>query len=224
MNDKELQQRLDVLSSGEKLAVVMCANSFRFGGNWAFVKKEHPGYKDILEAIKVEKPNVKLIQVSNGAIVLCAPDFLAFIVNKVIPGAIGGDFFAMAEERRHDERVKFGKFLSSVVEGKSSHIVKKNGFYEVVIGIMSVNDTHAIRIRGHEYPAYKLSLLEVLDFMKLLVSKNYDVYLRAVTPEGVEVYDNAVKLATSGKGVMAVYRGLEIADSDTGVFMVLRLA
>ncbi len=216
-------KRVDQLSNGAKFALVLCANAFRFGGNWAVIRNTNKDYKSTLEELKQEKPHVKVIQASNGAIILCEEMFLTESVNLVLPGAISTPFFEMAKQREEEENAKFTRFVGNVLAGKNSHVVKKDGYYEIIIGVFCVNDVNYIRIAGDDYPAYKLSLLEALDFIMDGNKDGHKIYVRAMTAEGVVVFDLVEKLGYNSKGVAAMYRGLEIADSDTGAFLTLRI-
>jgi hypothetical protein len=220
----DLIKRANGLSDGAKTAIVLTAPAFRFGGNWAFILKTKNDYRGYLEALSKEKPNIKAIQVSNGALILSDENFLAYNINAVAPGTINGSFVDMANKRRNEEKEKFQKFIDSVSKGKSNYVKKENGYYELVIGTYSLNDTNLIRLNGIEYPAFKLSLVEVLSHADKLSKSGLSIYARAVTEEGKEIWDKVFNLGSNSKGVAALYRGLEIADSETGVFLTLRLA
>lgn len=222
-NDDKFLKDIEALSDGAKLAIVLSANSFRFGGNWAFIKSERKDFRSQLETLKPERPHIKAIPVSNGALILSSENYLAHTVNSVVPNAINGSFVDMANKRRADEKVRFQKFVESVAKGKSKHVKTAKGYRELTVGIFSVNDTNAIRINGTDYPAYKLTLIEALEYVNQLTSTGSKVYARAVKEDGSEVFDQIFNLATNSKGVQALYRGLEIAESETGVFLTLRI-
>ncbi len=219
----KLERNIELLTDGAKLAIVLCANAFRFGGNWGYIRSTREEYALQLEVLKQEKPNVKLYKVSNGALVVCREDFLAYNVNAVVPNAIGRPFVEKAKERREEEKVKLQKYLKKVANGEALGVEKKKDFYEVTIGIYSVNDTNLIKINGVDYPAYKLSLVETLEYANQLSKAGKRVYARAVKDDGTEVFDLVARLATNSKGVNALFRGLEIAESNTGVFLTLRI-
>lgn len=222
--EKKLTQNIDALTDGGKAAIVLCANSFRFGGNWGFIRREKHDFKEQLETLKEERKSIKAIPVSNGALVLADENFLAHNVNLAVPGAINGNFVDMANKRRREEQERFAKFIQNVAVGKSSHVKSKDGYYELTLGLFCVNDTNAIRLNGHEYPAYKLNMIEALDYaVKALASSGKKLYAKAITDEGKQVSGLVVELAMNSKGVQALYRGLEIADSDTGVFLSLAI-
>lgn len=221
--EAKLIKNIEALSDGGKLAIVLCANSFRFGGNWGFIRSNRPDFRAQLETLKEERPNVKAIPVSNGALILANENFLAHNVNMVVPNAINGSFVEMANKRRLEERQRFQKFIENVAKGKSQYVKAAGGYYELTIGVFSVNDTNMIRVNGKDYPAYKLTLIEALEYANQLTKTGRKVYARAVKEDGAEVFDLVFNLATNSKGQAALYRGLEIADSETGLFLTLRI-
>lgn len=222
--DPRFQQRIEQVSAGGQLAIVLCANSFRFGGNWAFLRSNKPDFKENLATLREEHPNVRAFPVSNGALILVSENFLAHNVNKIIPNAIDGAFVDKVTRRRQEERERFVKFLKSVISGKSSYVKAKGGYYELILGVYSTNDTNHIRLNGKDYPAYKLSMIEAIDFADAALSSiGRKVYARAITEQGKEVFDIAKQLGFNSKGLAALYRGLEISESDTGVFLTLRI-
>lgn len=219
---KELEKRIDKLSDGAKVAIVLCAKAFRFGGNWGYLNpgNEFSGY---LESLKGEKANVKAFKVSNGAVVLVNEGFLATNVNAVVPNAINGSFVEMAKKRRQEELERFDKFLKSVVSGKSKYVKGAKGSYALTLGILSVNETNTIRLNGKEYPAYKVNVLECLEHLHRLEQQGYKVAVHAVKEDGSSVYDAPFNLGGNSKGLQAVYRGLEISDTQTGVFIKIAI-
>lgn len=215
------------LSDGGKTAIVLCAGSFRFGGNWGFLPKTTPGYESILETLKTEHKSVTIIAVSNGSLILCDKNYLAFNVNTVVPNAINGDFAAMAAQRNHDEKIRFYKFVKSIHEGKTKgdyiHTLK-DGTKEITLGVYSMNDTNRISINGIDYPAYKLTLMEALDSLRQLKNAGHLVQAKAIHPKtGVAGFGDIEQLSLNSNGRIGLYLALEIADSKTGAFLTLRV-
>lgn len=223
MDEKVFKDRASELTEGEQLAIIMCANSFRFGGHWGFIRNTKKEFRETVQALQNEKPNVKLLPVSNGALILADTNFLAVNVNKLVPNAINGSFVERSKQRLEEEREKFSKFVKSVVSGKSSHLKKDKGYYELKLGIYSINDTNAIRLNGVDYPAYKLTMIEALDMAHKLESSGMQVYVRAIDENKREVFDRVFSLAGNSKGQSAILRGLEISETDTGVFITFRI-
>lgn len=219
---KDIESRIENLSDGAKVAIVLCANAFRFGGNWGYLLPDKD-FKGYMESLKGERPNIKAYQVSNGALVLVNENFLATNVNAVIPNAINGSFVDMAKKRRKDEQERFNKFLKNVISGKSKYAKTGSGKYALTLGIYSVNDTNAIRLNGTEYPAYKISLIETLEFLNQVAKAGHKVLVHAVKEDGTSVYDTPFNLGSNSKGIQAVYRGLEISETGTGVFLKISI-
>lgn len=217
-----IEDRIENLSDGARVAIVLCSNAFRFGGNWGYLTpgKEFKGY---LETLKEEKGNVKVHRVSNGALILADENFLAHNVNAVLPNAINGKFVDMAVKRRNEEQERFSKFLKNVVAGKSKYVKGASGKYALTLGIFSVNDTNQIRLNGKEFPAYKLNLHETLNYLDKLSKQGFKVSVHAVKEDGTAVYDTPFNLGSNSKGLQAVYRGLEISETDTGVFLKIAI-
>lgn len=222
--EAQLTKNIDALTDGGKLAIVLCANAFRFGGNWGFIKSDKRDFKGQLETLRQEKPHIKAIKVENGALILAEENFLAHNVNLAVPNAIGTPFAQMAFKRKEEERARFNKFVESVAKGKSSHVKSSQGYYSLTLGVFCVNDTNAIRVNGKDYPAYKLTLLEALTYVNQLTNTGKKVFVRAVREDGTSYFDLVGNLANNAKGVADIYRGLEIAESDTGVFLSIRIS
>lgn len=217
---KNIEERIEkTLSDGAKVALVLCANAFRFGGNWGYLTQDSEELKGYLETLKTERQHVKAFRVSNGALVLVNENFLASNVNAVVPNAITGSFVEKAKQRRREEQERFNKFLKNVVSGKSKYTKNAKGNFALTLGIFSVNETNSIRLNGQEYPAYKITLIEALEFLNQLTKEGYKVYVHAVKEDGTSVYDTPFNLGSNSKGIQAVYRGLEISDTKTGVFL-----
>ena len=223
--NKNIEAKADaVLSAAAKQAIVLCAEAFRFGGNWGFIRRDNRDSEGIIEALKTERQNFKVYPVANGYIVVAEKNFLANAVNSVVPNAINGGFVEKANQRADVEKQKFVKFLDSIANGKSNYVRQGNGYVELELGIYSVNDTNLIRLNGKDYPAYKLELMEALNYARYLVNKGKQVYVKAINPaDGSVTWGTIEQLAYSGQGVAAMYKAVEISDSNTGAFLTMRI-
>lgn len=219
--ENRLTQNLDKLSNGSKMAIVMCANAFRFGANWGLLRKSNSEYKGILEALKEEKQNTRVTMVENGCIIECKEQFLANAVNTAVPNAIDGEFVNIAVKRKEDEKGKFRKFVKNAVDGKNKYVTQCNGYKEFVVGLYCVNDTNFIRINGKDIPSYKLTLAEALPALKMFLEAGMQVYIP------VEVSEGNVKFMPIGEcvpnAIPQVFKAMEISDTDTGVFLTVRI-
>lgn len=216
-----IEDRIDnVLTDGGKLAIVLVAHSFRFGGNWAFIKNDDTDYKAKLELLKEEKGSIEAKQLSNGALVLMDRGFLTKNVNAVIPNGINKEFVSKANMRKLEEQEKYTKFVESVLSGKSRFLVDKTSYKELTLGTYCINETNLIKVNGVEYPSYKLSLEEMLNELRRInVKYKRPILVKVVNDAGY----GFMPLETAIKNYKAIHKGLEIADSNTGVFVSLRL-
>lgn len=218
----QLEQNINSMTEAGKLAVVLCAQAFRFGGNWGFMRTGDANFKETLETLKDEQPNVKFYRLANGALITCKEQFLAYNVNIAVPNAIGVPFAEKAKERKKQEIEKFRRLLTSAMAGKSTHVEKRGRFNELTIGIYCTNEVNTIRLNGKDYPAYKLDLIEALQVAHEWNAKNRVVMASAVDASGDRIFDQIQNLAANSKGLSAIYRGLELSDTGTGVFLKLR--
>lgn len=227
MREKQLERivssREDKLSEGAKLAIMLCSSAFHYGGAWGFLRSTKENFRECIEEFRKEHQNVRLFKVSNGALIHANENFLANAVNALLPGAITQDFAQKAIKRRQAETERFIKFVQNVLDGKEQ-VTKKNGIYELQLGVYSINETNSIRLNGVEYPAYKLTLFEALDIIdKLSKQQNLVSEVYAVTEDNQRVFAPVFAAMTNSKGVQAVYRGLSISETDTGVFVTVHL-
>lgn len=222
--DRELEKKAEVLSNGAKQAIVLCAEAFRFGGNWGFLRNNNRDFKSIIEALKEEKANIKPYPVSNGAIIVCNKNFLASAVNSVVPNGINGDFIEKAQKRSEVEKQKYVKFLDDVASGKSRFGRKGNGYIELTLGIYCVNDTNFIRLNNIDYPAYKLNLQEALEYARYLGNKGKAVYVKHIDrATGRVSWGTIEQLAYNQRSMAGIFNAVEIAESNTGAFITLRI-
>ena len=221
--EASVTKHIDDVSDGGKVAIVKCANAFRFGGTWGFIKATDPDFKSTIELLAEERPQVKVIKVSNGALILCSAEWLATNVNALAPNAIGDKFIERVTKRRAEEKEKFVKFVENIAKGKNAKVQKKNGYYELTLGVFCVNDTNAIRLNGIDYPAYKLTAIEALDYVSFLEKAGMQVFAKYIKEDSSVGFAPIRGLASNSGGVTALHKGLEIAESETGAFLTLRI-
>ncbi len=211
------------LSVGAREAIVLMSDAFRLGCNWGYIKNTHPDYRDVLTALKEEKGAIKMFQAENGAIVMADKNFLTKVVNDVAPGLINADFIKNAEERAKNETESALKFVKKVADGKSPYVKEKDGYQELQLGILSVNQVNEIRLNGVSYPAFRLNLQEALGLLDTLKNAGINVLVRGVKADGAALWGTPFQLGGNSAALEAAYRGLQISDTDTGVFLSVRL-
>lgn len=216
--NRNFENKVEQMPIVELLTLVHCAGSFRFGGNWGYIRTSHPEFETLKEEFLGADKNVVTIQkVANGALVLAKREYLSKVANELLPGIIDGNFIQHAKHRESDERKKFLTFVERVLKEKSKHVIKKNGYSELTLGIYSSNEVNAIRINGEDYPAYRLTAQEAL---KAFMMKGQELGRETF----VKTSDSFIPIKTiQSSDWVKVFGGLEISDSDTGVFITLRI-
>lgn len=220
--EKTVEKNIDNISVGGQQAIINCSAAYRNGGNWGLLREKNDrDYKRKLDELATEKTNVMVETLANGSLILCKEKFLVDSINAIVPGAIDATYQQKREERIKEDRDKFTKFIDSVAAGKAVEVQKIDGGYELVIAIYSLNKVNTIKLNGISYPAYKVTAPEVA---KWLMSKCPNrAYVKCITPDGRQTFELLEKVAKNGAMQKGMYKGLEISDTDTGVFMTLRL-
>lgn len=222
--DASIEKNSKNVSQGGQMAIVLCTEAFASGGNWGFLPRSRADFSAVIETLKEEHGNVSLIRVSNGAIVVAKEAFLGQSVNALVPNALGMAFVEKAKQRRAEEQERFAKFIKSVTSGKSKYVKKAEGYYELTLGVFCVNETNLIRLNGVDYPAYKLSLVEALSHIhEVLQREGRTLYVRAIKEDSSPVYGKVTDFMNT-KGLAALYRAVEISDTNTGAFVTIRIA
>lgn len=225
--DRQLEQLIaknaSKISYGGQVMFMTCVNSFTFGCNWGFVKKNTQDFKDTVEALKEEKQNIHFYRVNNGIMIECNTQYLNHVMNTIFDGKCPINYQQLAE-RRKTEPEKFAKWMKSVRKNitKLPYVKQSSisGGYEITCAVCGVNDSHEIRVGGVSYPAFKLSLAEML----MLFSTNPDF---ANTHIGVQADNGAFTFAPisqiygNAEYTKAVYRAGTISESNTGLFIKL---
>lgn len=218
-----LENRIEQeLSETAKLAIILCAPAVPFGGTWGFIHDTDETYREKLEIMKAEKGSATGYQLSNGLLVSVKPDFIVNNVNKILPGAIDSNFTNRVESRRQSEIKRFSQFTDKVIkEGK--HLVDKGTHYELILGVFSYNNTHKMRVNGKDYPAFNLTLKEVLPLASKLSKQNDGVLVRAVRHDGTKSYVSLNSVLSHQQGHLAVLKAMSIAQSGHGLFVHFRI-
>ena len=222
--DRHVIRNVDKMTPAGQQAVVLCANAYRFGANWGFIRNSERDFDNKIELLKTDTTNVKAIPVSNGALVICSKKFLADTVNAVLPNAINGSFMEKAKKREEEEIANYKKLLDGVIKGKCSYLKSVPGGTELVLGIYSVNHVNTISLSGLTYPAYRISLSELLKSMGYLAQYGITPYIKLTSPSNGGYTFEPVEKVASQEYAPYLYKALEIADSETGVFVTLRFS
>jgi hypothetical protein len=218
---QNLNSIVESLSMSSRVAIVLCANAFKQGGNWGLLRQSNREFNNTFSILSEANQDIRLTRVYNGLIVECRDNFLADTINAIQPHAIDEDFGLMVARRKEEERHKLTKLLQSVVDDECKYERKTTYFGELIIGLYSMNITNFIRINGIDIPAYKLSLAEALPCLKLLEENGLPVFVCIGDGEGDRTF-KALSQLMAERDIASMLQGLDISDTDTGVFFTIR--
>lgn len=196
-------------------AATICSDSFYVGGNWGFVLKENPDYNKIVEILKMDG-TVKMFEVTNGLIVFCDNNYLYQLVQQVSPDSITQDVLYMLQNRKQVELQELQKFFMSVIQGNSIYGEDKGSYKEYNIGLYCSNTTHKIRLNGKVYPAFAITINEILAELAK-VKKHIKVYVNMGNR-----FENLTSLTQKEDMNILVYN-MEVSKTMTGVFLTIRV-
>lgn len=192
---------------GIQMGATITADSFLVGGNWGFVLDSNEDAERILDILKTDEHN-KVIRVMNGHIVICNKEILAKNIQQVMP--ITQEILTVHKNRLNTEILEFQKYLTQILRrGMPKGMFDSNDTVEYTFGIYSCNKMHKLRLNGIEYPAFNLTLSEIVPEL-LKLRKKMDLY--AGVSEGYMDIKNITDIEK-------LYRGLELAESQNGVLM-----
>ena len=225
--DRQLEQLIErnanKISHGGQIMFMTCVNSFTFGCNWGFIKKDTQAFKDTVEALKEEKQNIHFYRVNNGIMIECNERYLYHVIDTIFEGKCPVNYQQLAE-RRKSEPETFAKWMKRVRKDitKLPYVkpAKLAGGYEITCAVCGVNDSHEIRVGGVSYPAFKLSLNEMLT----MFSSNPDfanTHIGVMTESGGFTYAPISQIYGNTEYTKAVYRAATISESNTGLFIKL---
>ena len=203
--------------TGLNMAAVIASNSFYVGGNWGFVLRENPEFEKIMGILQNSMRQgapIKMFSVSNGVVVFVAPAQLQNIISQV--EAVTPDIVQKQQTRVQAETNEFQNYLRNVLRGTCRATQQSATYDEYTFAIYSCNNLHKIRLNGIEYHAFSLTVLEALKQVNMLV-KYAEIYISVGNG-----FDNLNEVVSMNK-LDAVYNGLEISTTMTGVFLTIRI-
>lgn len=211
------------LTEGEKTAIVLIEPSFKNGSNWILLPDNDRRTKGYIEDLLTVKKNLVASRVSNGYVVQVDKRFIVNSINSIAGNSLNHRFVDYAQKREKEAKDSFSRFLTRLKDGKVKQAKKIGNGLEITIAVYSLNEVETIRLRGVDYPAYRVTLMEALQAFHELSKEGYVPQVKAKHPNGDTVFDNVFSLASNTNGLKAINEALEISDTDTGVFVTLRL-
>ena len=107
-------------SDGAKVGLTLCSQSFLVGGNWGYLSKEHTEYEKLLSLLMSEKGVIKLVEVSNGVIVISDKRVLHELIQSVDSELITNEVLKVHKIREIVERNKCLKFFEDIVRDETT--------------------------------------------------------------------------------------------------------
>lgn len=219
----EMKNNIRNLTDGAKEAIVLMAPAFRFGGNWGYIEEGNPHLDSTMSSLVRERPNIQAYKVGNGAVVFAKPAYLVQVVNSVVPNVLRSDFQQYASDLRDKDLAEFEKTFDRALKGEGRFVKKAPEYLEFTVGVFSVNDTNIVSPKGVDFPAYKLTMTDVLiKMMEKAQAAGRTLFAYGATDDK-SGFDRAEKMFSSRQGQVAIYRGMEISPTKTAVFLTVRI-
>lgn len=192
-NMKDAMQFAEALSKYPEevtLGVGLVIVNFINGCSWAFVPDSNKEYPRYLESIQ-KNPQMSSTKIKNGYLYNINMDYLIQILRRTAGGYVTVRDLELATEHRNQALMSLEKFMKS---GKSG-----------MIGIYCLNDSTSITIDGIRYPAFSVTLN---DLLAMCVRNGYSVKLggKNRTPNEVSAHAREVlsrlMMSPSGNALM----------------------
>ena len=229
--DERVLKQLENLSEGAQEALVACAGAFPFGCNWGFIRpNDATEMRRKVETLRSEADQVRFTRLKNAILVECNPDFLVENVNKIVPNIAGMSFKKMAADRKNTEAEKFARLITRFVEGKDVGAVNSTtvrNAKELTVGLYCINEVNKIRLKGKDYNAFKLNFREALIVINELAKKSNELKKVVEKLHFIQLGEDKkygwVSVAGMSARADSLYAAMELADSNTGVFVTMGL-
>lgn len=194
----ESAKKAKQLPVGVQYAICQALPNIRNGAFWGFTD-----IRDIKEHIEVlrEDKNITPRKLSSDKCLLeVNPAYLLKAVQLIDPNALTQQDMKVIQEAMASAKLDFEKFLIKMG--------KKGGFGGTV-GIYCVNDSTAINYKGVTYPAFRLSMGDVLN---LISQYNYSI----------QVGSSFVSAAQAMNSGQALWDSVTLSPTKTGVFVNIK--
>ena len=190
--DATIGANISKLTDGAKEAIIICSKAFRFGCNWGFLTGKSEDLREKLESFRNDIANVFVDQASNALIFQCDRVWLMQQVNTLLPGALQQNFIEDSMLRAQKERDRFIRMIMRMVNGK---LEKFTG--ALPVAVYSMNEEGYLLMKGDRYPAYRLSVTEMIECLFGLLRDN-DVFVPAIENNARGLSDAKVKSLLKG--------------------------
>ena len=229
--DAMVQANVHKLSEGAREAIIACSSAFRFGCNWGFFMEKAGDLRKKLELFQGEQNFVAVDQASNAVIFTCNKDWLMEQVNLLLPGALQQSFVEESKARAQKELERFSRLIIRLCNGKLDNF---DGI--LTIAVYSMNEEGYLVLKGNRYHAFRLSLVEVLKCLDLLIRENEskgsqanprvtslanDLSFRAVGTDGRDGFIPLKDILSGKNNLVDILRGIYVVTHGTGALLQL---
>lgn len=198
----EAAKRTAQMPDGVKYAVLKVLGNIKNGAFWGFT--DMSDVMQHMEAIKKNSPNILARKLGNACIIEVAPNYMISSVQAIDPQAISQQMIQDIQNARAEAHVAFERFL--IRSGKNME--KTNHQFTGTVGLYCTNDVQTMAYRGVQYPAFRVTLADALNYMKRY---NYSVKINGqfvpATQAGAGVWDSMLLLPTKNGVLLEIAAG-----------------
>lgn len=198
----ESAKRAKQMSTGVQYAITTCLQNISNGAFWGFTTLD--GVKKHADSIREASPKIIARKLGNACLIEVEPEFLISSIIKIDPNILTNKDVADINQAKAEAHMAFERFL--IARGKAQ--AKEGKAYEGVIGIYCTNDVTTIASKGISYPAFRLSIGDVLQYLS-----RYGYMIKC---GGQYVTPNAAS------GNPQLFESMQLSPTKTGIFTSIK--
>lgn len=195
---REDAKKAKSLPESTQFAIIKVLPNIRNGAFWGFTDRK--AIEDRIEALKGDK-NITARLLGNACLIEVSPAYMIQAVQAVNPSALSNQDVAMMSESRNKAVYELEHFL--IRKGKVS------GGFGGTIGIYCVNDVTTISYKGVTYPAFRVSMEQLLQYLA-----KYGYQIR--------VGNNFVPASQAGNAGQELWSSTKLSPTKTGIFVDIK--
>lgn len=198
----ESAKRAKQMSEGVQFAIVKVLPNIGNGAFWGFttVKEAQSKWKAITEAA----PNIIARKLGDNCLIEVAPQYLLSSVQIIDPQAVTQEDLNDIMKAKAEAHVAFERFLIS----RGKEVAKTGKLFRGTIGIYCTNDVTSIASKGVNYPAFRLNMADVLNYLS-----NYGYK--------IEVGGQMVAPQQAANAGSALWDSCILSPTKTGIFITI---
>ena len=194
---KENANKAKQLPPSVQYAIVKVMPNILNGAFWGFDSVKN--VQEHAEALRGDQ-NITLRKIGDSALIEVNPAYMVQAIQVIDANAITQSDINTIKKAQGKAQVEFENFLAKKA---------KTGNYGGTIGIYCTNDTTSIKFKGNAYPAFRLTINEVLGY---LGNYNYTV----------KVDGNFVSAREAFGAGQPLWDSMTLSPTKTGVFIDIK--